>query len=82
MMLFVGEPGIIRKTQNGNVDLISIEAMFGVDPTPTWETDRRSHVRYHNSPNNDTHPYNSVKGPFLYTRGLADTFSYLAQADL
>jgi hypothetical protein len=35
MMLFVGEPGIIRQTQNGNVDLISIEAMFGVDPTPT-----------------------------------------------
>ena len=37
MMLFVGEPGIIRQTQNGNVDLISIEAMFGVDPTPTWK---------------------------------------------
>jgi len=35
MMLFAGEPGIIRQTQNGNVDLISIEAMFGVDPTPT-----------------------------------------------
>ena len=68
MMLFAGEPGIIRQTQNGNVDLISIEAMFGVDPTPTWETDRRSHVLYQNFPNYDTQPYNFVKTEGIYQR--------------
>ena len=42
----LGEAGMIRQTQNGNVDLIPIEAIFGVNPTPTWATDRPSHVRF------------------------------------